>query len=142
MIKKFFFKYKEIILYIIFGAGTTFVNIVVYFICSYLLKMGTVFSTVVAWILSVAFAYITNRIYVFQSKTRVIGKVIFEIISFVNARLITGVLDLLVMFLFVEILHCNDILIKVSSNVMVIILNYIASKKFIFRKGRNSQNEN
>ena len=140
MINKLFFKYKEIILYIFFGAGTTFINIAVYFICSYLLKMGTVFSTIVAWILSVAFAYITNRIYVFQSKTRVIRKVILEIISFVNTRLITGLLDLLVMFLFVDILHCNDMLIKVSSNVIVIILNYIASKKIIFRKGRNYEN--
>lgn len=140
MINKLFFKYKEIILYIFFGAGTTFINIAVYFICSYLLKMGTVFSTIVAWILSVAFAYITNRIYVFQSKTRVIRKVILEIISFVNTRLITGLLDLLVMFLFVDILHCNDILIKISSNVMVIILNYIASKKIIFRKGTNYEN--
>lgn len=134
MIKKLFVKYKEIILYVFFGAGTTFVNIVVYFICAHFLQMGTVFSTVIAWIISVAFAYITNRIYVFRSKTRIIRKVILEIISFVNARLITGLQDLLVMFLFVDLLQCNDVLIKILSNVMVIILNYIASKKFIFRK--------
>ena len=61
-----FGKYREAILYIFFGGCTTFVNIIVYYICAHLLLLATAPSTVIAWILSVAFAYLTNRIYVFK----------------------------------------------------------------------------
>ena len=134
MIKELFRKYKEVILYLFFGACTTLVKIIAYYICSHIFFMNVVPSTVIAWILSVAFAYVTNRIYVFESKADRLDDIIKEICSFVGCRLLTGGMDLLIMFVCVDIMHWNDMIIKVLSNILVIILNYLASKILIFRK--------
>ena len=134
MIKRIFKKYKEIILYVFFGGCTTLVNIIVYYVCAHPMSLATVPSTVIAWILSVAFAYITNRIYVFESRSKGYMVVLREIVSFVSCRLLTGLMDLAIMFVCVDLLGLNDLVIKILSNVLVIILNYIASKCLIFRK--------
>lgn len=134
MIKKIFEKYKEIILYVFFGGCTTLVNIIAYYVCAHPLSLATVPSTVLAWILSVAFAYVTNRIYVFKSRSNGYVAVLGEIVSFVSCRLLTGLMDLGIMFVCVDLLGLNDLIIKILSNVLVIILNYIASKCLIFRK--------
>ena len=131
-IKEIFLKYKSIILYILFGILTTLVNIFVYFAC-YCLKFSTAESTLTAWILSVLFAYITNRKYVFGSKLSGIKKVFKEVSNFFLSRLSTGLLDLAVMLLFVDILNFNGMLIKVISNIVVIILNYVLSKFLVFK---------
>ena len=134
MIKRIFKKYKEIILYVFFGGCTTLVNIIVYYVCAHPMSLATVPSTVIAWILSVAFAYITNRIDVFESRSKGYMAVLREIVSFVSCRLLTGLMDLAIMFVCVDLLGLNDLVIKILSNVLVIILNYIASKCLIFRK--------
>lgn len=126
-------KYKELILYVLFGGGTTLVNIIGYYICAYPLAMSTVLSTVLAWILSVAFAYITNRIYVFESKSKGFLAIVEEVFAFVGCRLLTGFVDIAIMYVFVDILIFNDLIVKIISNVLVIILNYIASKLWIFK---------
>ena len=131
-IKEIFLKYKSIILYILFGILTTLVNIFVYFAC-YCLKFSTAESTLTAWILSVLFAYITNRKYVFGSKLSGIKKVFKEVSNFFLSRLSTGLLDLAVMLLFVDILNFNGMFIKVISNIVVIILNYVLSKFLVFK---------
>lgn len=131
-IKEIFLKYKSIILYILFGILTTLVNIFVYFACS-CLKFSTAESTLTAWILSVLFAYITNRKYVFGSKLSGIKKVFKEVSNFFLSRLSTGLLDLAVMLLFVDILNFNGMLIKVISNIVVIILNYVLGKFLVFK---------
>lgn len=133
-LKQLFIKYKEMILYIIFGGGTTLVNIFVYYICAHPLSFPTVPSTVTAWVMSVAFAYVTNRIYVFESHSRGLTAILREIVSFVGCRLLTGLMDLVVMYICVDLLHFNDLIIKIISNILVIVLNYIASKLLIFRK--------
>ena len=95
-------KYEEIILYIFFGVCTTIVNILVYYICSHLFNFGTIISTVIAWILSVLFALITNKIWVFKSKSWDKSIFIKESISFFSCRLLTGLLDVLIMYIFVQ----------------------------------------
>lgn len=127
-------KYKEIVLYLVFGGGTTLVNIAVYYICAHSLQQNTVVSTCVAWVLSVMFAYITNKIWVFESKAHTVREVFCEVVSFFSCRLLTGLLDLAIMFICVDVMEWNDLLIKVLSNVIVIVLNYVASKLFIFAK--------
>lgn len=127
-------KYKEVILYIIFGICTTFVNIVVYYICSRILSLKTIESTIIAWMLSVIFAYITNKIYVFHSNKRFLKDVLLEIVSFVGCRLLSGIIDIIIMYAFVDIIGINDIIIKILSNIVIIVFNYVASKLFIFRK--------
>lgn len=134
-IKKLFNKYREMILYLFFGGCTTLVNIIAYYICSKI-GIGTAVSTVIAWVLSVLFAYVTNRKYVFESKTIGFSTIIKETANFFLCRLATGLLDLAIMVVFVDLLHFNGMAIKILSNIIVIILNYVASKLLIFRKKR------
>lgn len=128
---KLYKDYKMPILYVLFGGLTTLVNVVVYFICYDISGISNVISTIIAWILSVIFAFITNKIYVFESKS---GSIIYEISTFFACRFGTGVLDLGIMYLSVDILKWNALLMKIISNVIVIVLNYILSKVIIFNK--------
>ena len=127
-------KYRGLILYAVFGALTTAINIAVYALCYRALRLPNVPSNVIAWILAVLFAFVTNKLYVFESKSLDRGTVLRELVSFVSARLATGLLDLAVMFVGVDVLHGPDLVFKVSSNVIVIILNYVLSKLIVFRK--------
>ena len=131
-IKELITSCREVLAYLFFGVCTTLVNIIVYYICRKL-GTGTTAGTVTAWILSVLFAYVTNRRWVFESRADSAIGIVREGLSFFSCRLATGILDLTVMVFFVELLHQNDMLIKILSNVLVIILNYLASKLFIFQ---------
>ena len=131
-----FNKYKEVIMYLIFGILTTIVSLVSYYLLtSTLLNPNSAVqlqvANVISWILSVAFAYVTNRKYVFESKSCDYVK---EITSFVGGRVVTLFMDMLIMFIFVTIFHLNDKLFKLVSQVVVIILNYVISKLFVFKK--------
>lgn len=134
MVKELLKKYKDMILYIVFGVLTTVVNILVFYISSHMLNLPTTVSTVIAWFLSVLFAYLTNRKWVFDSQVNNSKEFVKEIISFYVSRAATGAIDLLCMFVFVDVLHFNDVLIKTASNILVVILNYVASKWIIFKK--------
>jgi len=133
-IKKLYEKYKDAIPYAIFGVLTTIVNIVSYWFMAHVLYFGVMPSTIIAWILAVLFAYITNRKWVFNSEANTKKEIIKEITSFFTFRLATGVIDWACMYIFVDILHMNDVIIKTVANIIVIILNYVASKVIIFRK--------
>lgn len=135
--KDIYEKYKDVILYLFFGGCTTLVNIVAYWTCAYPMSVGVMLSTVIAWIIAVLFAYITNRKWVFHSGAKSTNDVVKEIISFFGCRLATGVFDWLSMFVFVTKMGWNDVLMKVIANVIVIILNYVASKFLIFKKKSN-----
>ena len=124
-------KYKEIIMYLIFGILTTIVNIVVYFIASNVLNINYLISNATAWFLSVLFAYVTNKLYVFESSSK---EFIKEIVAFFSSRLATGILDMFLMWLFVTVASLNDVVVKIFVNILVIIMNYIFSKLFVFRK--------
>lgn len=130
---KLFEKNKEIIPYVFFGVLTTIVNMVVYWIAAHHLVLPVMVSTVIAWIAAVLFAYVTNRKWVFHSQAEGIKEIAQEIVSFFACRLATGVADWACMFIFVDLLHFNDVIIKAAANVLVIILNYVASKLVIFK---------
>ena len=132
--KNLLLKYKSVILYAFFGGLTTIVNIATYYISAHLIHLDTLASTCIAWVVGVLFAYVTNRKYVFESDKIGFGAVLKEVLSFFSCRLATGVVDVAIMYIFVDVLHFNDMFIKVFSNVVVIVLNYIASKLIIFRK--------
>lgn len=134
MIKELYSKYKGIIAYIFFGVCTTLVNVVVYWILAHLVHIDTMPSTIIAWFVAVLFAYLTNRKWVFNSQARNIKAVFKEILSFFSCRLVTGIIDWLCMFIFVDVAGWNDIIIKFLANLTVIILNYLASKFVIFKR--------
>lgn len=127
-------KYKQGILYLIFGALTTVVNIISYYLAYNVLKIPNVASTVIAWIISVLFAFVTNRIFVFESKAKGVKNVMREISAFFVCRLLTGVLDVAIMWVSVDIMGWNSLLWKIISNILVIVLNFFASKLLIFKQ--------
>lgn len=127
-------KYKSIILYLICGVLTTLVNIVTYYLGFNVLKIRNIPSTVIAWILSVMFAFITNKRYVFESKVSNVKGKLQEMISFYGCRLITGGMDVLIMFIAVDCFHMNSMIWKIISNIIVVIINYIVSKLIIFKR--------
>lgn len=133
-IKQFINKYKEEILYLFFGGCTVFINVVVYYISAHVFELSTEVSNIIAWLVAVIFAYITSKMWVFESKTWDKQTILLEIPSFFMCRIITGVIDVIIMFVFVEKLHLYDMIVKIISNVIVIILNYLASKFMIFKK--------
>jgi cell wall teichoic acid glycosylation protein gtcA len=129
-------KYEGVILYLIFGILTTLVNFAAYHICYTKLQFPNLVSNTIAWILSVLFAFITNKIWVFKSKSFGLSKLAQELFAFVTARLFTGFLDTAIMFVGVDVLKQNWIIAKIVSSVVVVILNYIFSKLFVFRKNK------
>lgn len=127
-------KHKSFIAYGVFGVFTTVVNIVTYNVCYNSLGISNTLSNIAAWILAVTFAYLTNKVWVFGSvswRWEVLKK---EIPTFISCRIATGVLDLVIMFICVDIMGWHALLMKMISNILVIILNYIFSKLVIFRK--------
>lgn len=126
-------KYKEILLYLLFGVLTTVVNIMAYYVLVRFFRINYIISNIMAWILSVLFAYITNRWYVFESKN---NNFFYEMISFFSARLVTGLMDIILMWVLVDNNILDDFIAKIIVNVIVIILNYIFSKLFVFKGGK------
>ena len=144
MIKELYLKYKEIILYIIVGGMTTVINWIIYTICTKTLPIANteklvLYSNAIACGLALIFAYITNKIFVFESKTNSMAELLKEIASFVGARLATGVIDVfgvpvLVYFgLNQTFFGIEGFVAKIVISVLVVILNYILSKLFIFK---------
>lgn len=137
-LEPFYAKNKEMLLYLFFGACTTLINWGSYYFCYSIKEIPNVISTIIAWILSVAFAFITNKIWVFDSKTFAFKTLIYEIWTFTAARLITGILDVGIMYIAVDVLKqdskLQSAIWKLLSNIIVIILNYIISKLIVFRK--------
>lgn len=127
---------KELIVYGIVGVITTIINFVTYWVVSRFLFFPVVLSAVTAWIAAFAFAYWANRTFVFQSHNPVLP----ELLEFFTCRVSTGVLDVVIMYVFADVLSFYDIYVKIASSLMVIMLNYIASKLLIFRnKGEKKQ---
>ena len=130
--KSLFKKYREQISYLFFGGVTTVVNIVTYWLLAKL-GLSTGLANGIAWVLSVLVAYVTNRVWVFESKSRGLDAV-KECAWFFACRLATGVLDEGIMILGVDRLGLWGLGVKVFANVLVIVLNYVFSKLLIFRK--------
>lgn len=127
-------KYKSLIAYAFFGVCTTGINIVSYGLCYEGLGLPNVVSNIIAWIVAVAFAFVTNKLWVFDSKTIEKETLLYEVTTFVSCRLATGVMDLGIMYVGVDILNLPSMILKVVSNILVIVLNYVASKLVIFKK--------
>ena len=126
-------KYNDLISYVFFGVLTTLVNIVVYYILFSVLAVGNVPSTVVAWIVAVVFAFITNKIWVFESKSWKKEYVLLEASKFFSCRIGTGLFELFFMYFFVDVFLYNGLIMKILVNVIVVVSNYIFSKLFIFK---------
>ena len=125
-------KYREALLYLFFGGCTTLVNIITFNLLRYF-HVDFNASNVIGWILSVLFAYVTNKIFVFESKVKSKKGVLKEAGSFFGFRIVSLVMDLVFMNVTVMLLNWNEFWMKILSNVFVVIANYVFSKVFIFR---------
>ena len=144
----------EVFSYLFFGVCTTVVNIVVFQFCCSAIGLHALISNIIAWIFAVAFAYITNRIFVFHSREKSLRGIAREEGTFVGARLFSLLVDEIIIWLMVsvmgyiaierliaDILSCplkdaKSLFAKICSNVVVVILNYVLSKMIIFKKGK------
>jgi putative flippase GtrA len=132
---------KELFNYLIYGALTTLINILSYALLTKLLNTDFKTATTIAWILSVLFAFVTNKLYVFHSTGKNIFTISKELGSFLLSRLLSYGLDILSMILLVQILVINDLIAKVIANILVVIFNYLASKLFVFKQLASSDNK-
>lgn len=127
-------KHEELIKYLIIGVLTTVINYIIFAILVKLANIDMHASNIIAWIVSVIFAYFTNKLFVFESKSfefKVIGK---EVLSFGAARVFSLLLEEVILYIFVNLLNMDELIIKLIANVIVIIVNYILSKFIIFKK--------
>lgn len=126
-------KHWDIVSYLFFGVLTTAVNYIVYLPCYNLLSFSAAISNMIAWIAAVAFAYLSNKPFVFCSHDWSAKTVIPELTKFVGARIASGVLETGIIFLTVDLLRWNGNVMKLVTSVLVVIINYVASKLLVFR---------
>lgn len=141
-------EHKEGMRYIVFGVFTTLVNMIISALFYYLIlrnlsegikvNVSNIIAIIAAWL----FAYVTNKIYVFDSKTTEINDLIREIISFVGCRAFAAVVEIGLMYLFVTIFGFDFITMKIIVNIIVIIINFVFSKLIIFKKNDNTEEQN
>lgn len=127
-------KYKEILLYLIFGGLTTVVSIVIYWLLTEVLPMDPLAANIISWIGAVTFAYGTNRTWVFESRASGTGQILKEAASFYGGRLITLGLEELMLLVGIRLLELPNMPVKLVAQVLVIVLNYVISKLFVFHK--------
>ena len=137
----FFQKNREVLMYLFFGVMTTAVSFVTAGFSKYLLEKAglgkdavSIVSTVISWICAVTFAYVTNRIWVFDSKVKGKKGIFAEMISFYGGRLFTLFVEMGMMWLGYSVMGINYWVTKIVANVVVLILNYVISKLFVFKK--------
>lgn len=130
----FIVKYREVLIYLIVGILTTIVSIASYYLFSHSLQINYLISNFFSWICAVIFAYFTNKTWVFQNRNYDISYLKKEFISFTGSRVLTLLIDMLIMFVIVTLLNMNDMIGKIIVQVVVTILNYVFSKFFVFKK--------
>ena len=133
-IRTFINKHYDILAYLFFGVMTTAVNYIVYLPCYNLLQISAAVSNVIAWAAAVAFAYLTNKPFVFHSHDWTAKTVIPELTKFVGSRILSGALETALIFVTVDCLLWNGNIMKLVTSVLVVILNYVASKLLVFKK--------
>lgn len=130
-------RYKEVLLYLFFGGLTTLVSIFSYIFFERQMGMNPLIANIFSWILAVTFAYLTNRVWVFQSSAVTKTQIAKECVSFFGGRVATLVLEEVVLMIGINALGFNSIAVKVIAQILVVITNYIISKLFVFKGDNN-----
>lgn len=126
-------RYWDVLSYLFFGVLTTVVNYLVYLPCYNWLGISAAVSNVIAWVVAVAFAYLTNKPFVFKSHDWSWKTVGPELVKFVGCRVGSGILETAIIFITVDCLSWNGNIWKLITSVLVVILNYIGSKLLVFK---------
>ena len=133
-LKQLILKHYSLISYLFFGVLTTAVNYLIYLPCYNLLELSASASNVIAWVFAVAFAYLTNKPFVFKSHDWSARTVLPELGKFVGSRIFSGALETALIFVTVDVLGWNGNGMKLITSVFVVVVNYVASKLFVFKK--------
>jgi len=133
-ISQLYAKYKSVIAYLFFGGLTTLVNLVVFYVTATMWGWNYQIGTAVAWFVSVLFAYVTNRVWVFHSHFTTFEALWREIVTFFSVQAATLIMDEGIMWIGVSLLAQNEMLTKLVDQVVVVLANYFFSKWFVFRK--------
>lgn len=134
ILKELFEKYREPIAYLFWGVVSTIANVASYWLCYNVLHFSNMTSTLVAWVVAVLIAFITNKLWVFESRNTSFQENLKEIFSFFGFRVVSELFDLAIMYWAVDMMQMNGLVWKIIANVIVVILNYIFSKFIIFKK--------
>ena len=132
--RSFFHKYRSAFVYIIFGGLTTLVNYIVYFLLFNISSLSAALSNILAWIVAVLFAYLTDKPFVFESHDWSREVVIPEFLKFVGLRFVSGLGETALLFVLVDLLKYNGNIWKLVVSIFVVILNYVFSKFIVFNK--------
>lgn len=127
-------KYKEVILYLVFGGLSFIVSICTYALFNVYLGINELIANILSWIITVLFAFLTNRIWVFDSPTSGVQDFLKQMAAFFGGRIITLVVEEVIILVFISILGFNSMIVKIVAQIIVILLNYIISKLIIFKK--------
>ena len=130
----FYKKYKEVLLYLFFGGLTMIVSIASYAISNLTFGINALVANIFSWILAVLFAFYTNRIWVFQAPTSSVSDFLRQMLSFCSGRIVTLIIEEVILFIFITCLHYNSMVVKIIAQVVVVILNYVISKLWVFKK--------
>lgn len=133
-IKALIHKHFDIISYLFFGGITTIINYLVYLPCYNWLQMSASLSNAIAWVFAVAFAFLTNKPFVFKSHDWSAKVVIPELTKFLGCRIGSGILETAILFLTVDLLLWDGNILKIITSILVVILNYFGSKLLVFTK--------
>lgn len=133
-LRQLFRKYYDLISYLFFGVLTTAVNYLVYLPLYNLAGISASVSNMISWVVAVAFAYLTNKPFVFKSHDWSAKTVIPELTKFVSCRIASGLMETVILLVTVDTLHWNGNLWKLVTSVLVVVLNYVASKLVVFKK--------
>lgn len=134
VLKEMVQKHREVLVYLFFGVATTLVNMGVFFICNNTLHIDYRLSNAISWFISVLFAFVTNKYFVFESKHEDMASFIKEMFLFYWYRILSFIIDMGMMILLIEYIHTGDFWAKMVTQVVVVVLNYFFSKFFIFKK--------
>lgn len=135
--KQLYMKHKEVINYLIFGFLSFVVSMATYYLAR--ICFDYVISNIISWIIAVIFSYVTNKLFVFESKIEGKRKLVKEFVTFILSRIFTLVLETLILYMMVDLMNMNDRMVKVIAQIIVILMNYILSKLIIFKKKKTEE---
>lgn len=125
---------RELLLYVLFGVLTTLVSIAVFQLCNITLLLHYAVANIISWIVAVTFAYVTNRLFVFQSRAHTAKAILREIFLFYGARLLSLAIEEGGLYLLIDVLGVLPLAAKLVMSFVVIAANYIFSKFVVFQR--------
>lgn len=132
--KPIYIKYREMLLYLFFGGLSFVVSIATYALFNIELRFNELIANIFSWIITVMFAFLTNRVWVFQTPTKGKTEFVKQMLAFYSGRVVTLIIEEVILLIFITLLGFNSMFVKIVAQIVVILLNYIISKLFIFKK--------